>query len=205
MVRLEDLDKLEQQFKSGVLSEVEYIEAIKTLMTPTLTERFCSALFCLFFWRTSGFLGFPALIVLLFVTGYQVTPGREWVKLDWPAETYYVVAGVAGALVGLLGGQRRVAALGCGAVAAIASLWLSDLTCEHQPRFLPNLVWGVVRLVVVVVGLSPGVLLYAVCDSLLPPVKAVGRCPNPACRSRRGWDGSDCRYCGTRAEPPPLS
>lgn len=209
----EELNKLEQQHQSGAISDEEYAKAIDKLVKPSLRDRLLVGaslpLLHLFFWKSSGIWGFFALVILLFVTAYQVAPGHELVKLTWRVEVYYVMVGVAGAIVGLLGGQRRVIAIVCGAVAAIASLWLIGLTHEHLPQFLPNRVWGWIGIVVLAVGLIPGVLLYAVCDWLLPPLaddqpglgNGLGRCPNPACRSRRGWDGSACRYCGTHAEP----
>src|SRR5262245_40713040 len=101
MNRAEELKKLEQQHKSGALSDEEFVRAVDNLVKPSLRDRLFHGtvfpLFRLFFWRSSGIWGFFALVILLFVTGDQVAPGREWVKLAWPVEVYYTAAGAAGA------------------------------------------------------------------------------------------------------------
>ena len=58
------------------------------------------------------------------LTAPQLAPGGALDFLPWPAEGFYAVVGVAGAIAGLLGGQRRIVAIMCGAVAGIGSLLL---------------------------------------------------------------------------------
>jgi hypothetical protein len=123
----------------------------------------------MFFWRTGGVWGLVALGLLLFFTGYQVVPGREWVQLAWPVGVYYAAIGAAGAIAGFLGGQRRIVASVCGALAGIASLGLIGFAYQHLPQALPDRIVGVIGLVALVVGLIPGVLAYELCDRFLPP------------------------------------
>lgn len=121
----------------------------------------------LFLWRAAGAWGLFVLVIALFAGGYQITPGREWVDLGLPLAVYYGVAGIAGALVGFLGGRRRFLALLAGAVAAVGSLAVIGLLFQCVPAVPMNRVWAWVSVIALGVGLLPGVLLYAVVDWLL--------------------------------------
>lgn len=205
-----EIKKLEQRNASGELTDQEFADAVMRLVRPPLHHRLILGAFIpfahMFFARRAGGWGFFALLALLFVLGYQITPGREWVNLGWSVEVYYLVAGAVGAIAGFLGGQRRSVAAVAVAITGVASLWLIGLSHQWLPKFLLNQVVGWVGVVTIAIGLVPGVLLYAVCDRLLPALPDElaeryrhGRCPNPECKSLRGWDGQTCRFCGAKA------
>lgn len=127
---------------------------------------FWAGLESLFFKRTIGVVGFLILVILIFATGSQLAPGREWVQLGWPDIYYYLAIGSVGAVVGLIGGQRPWLAAICGAIAAVGALWLIGVTERMHPGGNPK-AWGAVAVLAVGLGLLPAVALYSVGDAIL--------------------------------------
>jgi hypothetical protein len=133
----------------------------------------------LFWQRTAGFVAFMVLFLVLVLTSYQLVPGREWIALGWPVAAYYGAVGTVGAVAGLLGGQRRLVALVCGAVCGVSSLWLSSLPLRIIGAEFPEKVQAIVGVVAFGVGLIPGLILYAILDGLLSRSKGGRRDVEP--------------------------
>lgn len=121
----------------------------------------------LFFSRASGPWGFVLLGALLFFTSEQMTPGREWIELDWPSEIYYIVVGMAGAVAGFFGAQRRTVGLLSGMVAAASSLAAVVAFRQFMPQLPPNRILAWINAVILMIGLLPGIALYGIFSYLL--------------------------------------
>ncbi|MBY0524060.1 MAG: hypothetical protein K2R98_11710 [Gemmataceae bacterium] len=141
----------------------------------------------LFAWRQMGIWGFFVLAVLLLFGRHQVTPGREWVHLDWPAGVYYGLITAAGAVAGFLGGERRWLASTAGAVAAVGAFAAVAVILHNVPQLpLVDRLWIWVNVIALAVGLVPGVGLYWVADHLLTrPTAEVAEAKHKARLRRR--------------------
>lgn len=132
------------------------------------TDLFFRPLFELFVMGPAGAWGFGGLVVLLTISGYQATPGHEFIHLGWPKSVYFLIAGAAGATVGAINARRRLPGMVAGAVAALGALWAIAFLFEHVPEIPANRIWAWVSVIALAFGIVPGLVMYGLFDRFLP-------------------------------------
>jgi hypothetical protein len=80
------------------------------------------------------------------------------------------------------------------------------MTAHTQPPKRNNGFFGLVLVIAVASPVLGGAWAGAACHKWFARALKGARhtgCPNPRCRSSRGWDGSRCRFCGATAAGVP--
>jgi hypothetical protein len=130
---------------------------------PETGEQPKGVFFDMFLHRPKGAISFLIFISALILSGFQLAPGWEMFHLGWDPSIYYCVVGVCGVINGLLAAERRLVGMIANPIAGLGSLWLLGVVLSFLPA-IPKLV----LVLVLVIGLLPGIIVYWVLDRLLP-------------------------------------
>jgi hypothetical protein len=132
-----------------------------------------------------GLWGFFGLVLIVFAVGFQLKPGEELVRLGIAHEVYYWGIAILGALVGLLGSERRWIGVVAGAASAAGALIAQVVLHTYFTQDVPiRRMWAMTLGIGLVVGMIPGVALYAIVDALIP-MKGDPTTPGETHRSQR--------------------
>ena len=99
-----------------------------------------------------------AAVATLVVCSTEMVPGRRLLRLGWDRSTFYLIAGVVGALSGAVLARHRLPGLIAGGPVMAGAVLCSALALEHLAQ-IPSL--GLVM--VAGVGALPGLALYHRC------------------------------------------
>lgn len=131
-----------------------------------LLDRFTHGLAGMFFERQLGAISFCMLVACIFLISYQLVPGQEWFVLEIPQVGYFVVIGVLGGFLGLIGSERRGLGAMAGAMCAVVALVLVALLMDWLSQIPLVRLRAAIRAAVVLIGFLPGVVFYAIMESI---------------------------------------
>jgi hypothetical protein len=106
--------------------------------------------------------GFSVFILVVSLSGFQITPGLGFIDLGWEADTYLNIAAIAGGVAGFLGADLRLSGTFAGALIGLGGLLAIPALLSFLPM-LPN----IVVVFAMLAGFMPGVGCYWLADRLL--------------------------------------